>query len=551
MSKLLFLHLALFAVVSGKALADDEWSSTETRAQWLDQLGSEAVGEDRPVVLFNRAGAIAGLSGKFIIASKKPASVRDWVHAHRLMFGLTPAESLELDKITPFFEAEPDGTENVLNVQSGAVYWFSVIAQDTRADAGAFKVIVDLRNGVIVRGVYSAHQPTVEGYGYATAEFTESKAWDVVEAYLGAPVEYRSSAQRSWTSVSWLLNRAPARKELLWILSAQTAGGDVESFVVHPNQGVIHHGFGKASLGALIPELHRGYGSAGQIYWDSMSSAGGCTSLGPNCTNPAFSDSQFSRAEVPLLLEMWRNLSLQNYSGTYFDWPWTEPGRAPLKATQELSPIGSAQKLTVVLAHTGLECNPASPPCSNYTSIWMGPGDVFVDLYGHEFGHSFVKDLKATSHSPTVPSGALTEAMADYFGIVQEDFRLKLADPNPTALRTDFKISSVSAGLTINWAAAGCVPAFISSHRGALGRGWYEAWRRIYPTPHARRDLLFRAWQASILQAYSYTTDSFPTALDMAAAQLSMASDPLTTSLPYPNAVLAAEVISAGAPGCW
>lgn len=551
MARHLLLRCASLALIlAGQALADDEWSSRENRESWLDQLSSESAGEDRPTIIFNRAGSIAGLSGKFVIANKKTVTVRDWVHDHRTMFGLTASESLDFDKITPFFEAIPDGTENVVSAQSGGVYWFSVLAEGIRADAGVFKVVVDLRNGAIVRGVYSAHQPTVEGYGAASAEFTEAKAWDVVEAYLGAPIEYRSSALRSWTSVNWLLNRTPNRKELLWVLSGQTGTGDVESFVVHPSLGVVHHGFGKASLGALIPEFHRGYGLAGQLYWDSTG-GGGCNSLGGSCTNPAYADSRFSRIEVPLLLEMWRNLSLQNYTGTYFDWPWTEPGRAPLRATQEFSPIGSSQRLTVVLAHTGSECNPATPPCSNYAAIWMGPGDIFVDLYGHEFGHSFVKDLKATSHSPTVPSGALTEAMADYFGIVQEDFRLKMDDRTPTAPRTDFQIHSVSSGQSVNWTTAACVPAFVSSHRGALGRGWYEAWRRLCPTPHARRDLLFRAWQAAILQAYSYTTDSFPTALDMAAAQLSLVSGPLNTNLPYPNAVLAAEVLSAGSPGYW
>lgn len=542
------------------SLAADEWSTPSQRAAWSEALEAESVGEASSGILFNEAGSVAGLHGDFPVSSFKVSAIRGWIHAHREMLGLLPSEFVDYDKTTAFYEALPEGSDGVYGEQTGIVLSFSVVIGDVKAGPGSFKVFADKRTGRI-RGLLSSHEPTTQGYLPPVVGFTEGKAWDAVESYLGAPLRDRSAATQLWTSVPWLTERTPKQKELLWVLRGETDQGDVEVFIVSPT-GVLHREGGKAWLGE-VPQVHRGYGTFGNIYWQS-SGVGGCNGPGPTCTNPAFQDSLASRVEVPLFAEIWSNLSLTNWSSSYLDWPWTGPDEAPLKSVRAKNAIGTTRELGVVVAHNGSECGTASggfTPCSSYTTLWMGPGDVGASIYGHEMGHNVIKDLKSTSHNQFVTgnagrAAALTEAIADYIGIVQEDFRLKADDPNPAAPRTDFKLEAPSTNLVIDWKSSSCQPAVpVRSARGALGRGWFEAWQKMgaYPTAHARRDVLFRAWQASILIAYSYTTNSFPTPRDMAAAHVAMIPSPLFSypNRPYPNALLANEVLRELAPGCW
>jgi hypothetical protein len=183
--------------------------------------------------------------------------------------------------------------------------------------------------------------------------------------------------------------------------------------------------------------------------------------------------------------------------------------------------------------------------------MWFGIGDEQVDLFGHEFGHSALKDLKTSAHLPTTLPGVLVEAMADYFGIVSEDLRLLNIDRNPQAPRTDFRIVAPSSGATIDWRYGTCVPVLPSSQRGVLGHGFYQGWKLLVPgTPGAGRDGLFRAWRLTILNAFYYTTDSFPVGLDMVAALLAMTprSQFVYSTYPYPNATIAAGLLASG---CW
>lgn len=393
--------------------------------------------------------------------------------------------------------------------------------------------------------------------------YTEGKAWDAVETYLGTPLRERSSARQVWSSVGWLTQRTPKKKELLWVLRGETSAGNVESFIVSPT-GVLHRESGVAWMGGAVPQVHRGYDSNGPIYWQT-SGVGGCSALGPGCTNPAFNDSLASRAEVPLFAQIWSNLSSQNYTGSYLDWPWKGPDQAPLKSVQAMSAAGSPRTLNVVIAYAGSACyalGSQGTPCSDYGTLYMGSGDIGPAIYGHEMGHSIVKDLKDTIHSQFVSGDALransvTEAICDYVGIVQEDFRLKADNPNPSAPRTQFRIAAPSTGLVIDWAMASCQPASAArSARGALGYAWLQAWKKMgaYTVPHARRDILFRAWQASIAIAYFFTTDHWPFPRDIAAAHLSMVPTPLYNygpNAPYPNTLLAQEVIAELSFGCW
>lgn len=560
--------IACFALLYPEnARGADEWSNPAQRAAWSEALEVESTGPSSSAVLYNEAGSVAGLHGDFPIPDAKVSTIRAWIYAHREMLGILPNEFVDPDTKTPFFEALPDGPDNVYSEQTGTVFWFSAVIGDVKANPGTFKVFVDKRTGSI-RGLYSSFEPTTEGYSTPNIGFTEGKAWDAVETLLGTALIERLSATQLWSSVGWLLERKPGKKELLWLVQGQTASGNVENFIVSPS-GVLHREGGIAWLGGPIPQTHRGYTPSGDVYWQS-NSAGGCNALGPGCTNPAFGDSLITRVNAPLVALFWSNLSSQNFTGTYLDWPWTGPNQAPLKSLQKTSVSGTQQSMSVTLAHPGSLCRDAlgrgTTPCgfgeSGAYSIVMGAGDTEVGILGHEFGHAMIRDLKRTSHNQMETNPALrrasqlTEAVCDYIGIVQEDFTFKAMDPNPSAQRTDFSFSAPSNGLVLNWPTSACIPALNTSRLG-LGYAWFQAWKKMgaYITPHARRDVLFRAWQASILIAYFYTTNDYPTPLDMAAAHLAMVPTPLYNygNQPYPNSLLAYEVIRelSQGQGCW
>ncbi|MCA3015053.1 MAG: hypothetical protein INH41_21915 [Myxococcaceae bacterium] len=244
--------------------AADEWSTEQQRAAWREWLEAESLGNASSAVLFNEAGNVAGLHGDFPVPNFRVSSIQNWLHAHRQMLGLLPNESVDIDEKLAFYEALPDGPENVVNAQTGTVFSFSVVIGGVKAGPATFKVIADKRTGTI-RGLYSSHEPTTQGFFEPNVSYTEGKAWDAVENYLGAPFRDRSAAAQLWSSVGWLTERTPKRKELLWVLRGETADGDVETFIVSP-AGVLHRESGKASLGGDVRQVHRAYNTTGNIY---------------------------------------------------------------------------------------------------------------------------------------------------------------------------------------------------------------------------------------------------------------------------------------------
>jgi hypothetical protein len=555
--------LALSLVVTPLHVsAADEWSTEQQRAAWREWLEAESLGNASSAILFNEVGNVAGLHGDFPVPNFHVTSIQNWIYAHRQMLGLLPNELVDLDEKYAFYEALPDGPENVVNAQTGIVFSFSIVLSGVKAGRGTFKVIADKRTGTI-RGLYSSYEPTTQGLFEPDVSYTEGKAWEAVESYLGAPILHRTSAGEVWSSVGWLTERTPKKKQLLWVLRGETSAGNVESFIVAPS-GVLHQEGGLAWLGGPVPQVHHGYDVNQPIYWQT-SGVGGCSALGPGCTNPALNDSLVSRIEVPLFAQFWSTLSSQNWTGSYLDWPWKGADQAPLRSVQAKAVDGRSRTLRVIVAYPGGVCaalGGIGAPCSDYSTIYMGVGDTSTAIYGHEMGHNIVRDLKNTVHSQNtfgdaLRANSLTEAMCDYIGVVQEDFRLKADNPNPSAPRTQFRLVAPSSGIVVDWNLASCQPSSgARSARGALGYAWLQAWKRMgaYTVAHARRDVLFRAWQASIAIAYYFTTDYWPFPRDMAAAHLAMVPTPLYSfgpNQPYPNTLLAQEVIMELSPGCW
>lgn len=536
-------------LISTLATAENEWSLPSQRDEWRRQLEKESSGERTSLTLFDPTGHLVGLSGHFPLRDKEVATVTAWLSAHKSMLGIR-SEGLSLIDIQEFREAIPASEETIDDVFSGYVYSFTVLEGDTTPTNPQIRVVVDLRTGPIVRGLYSSFYPPVAGRIAADMSFTEKDAWTVAENFLGASPTIKLVANRIWSSPAWLVKRVPEKKEYLWVLKLQDQDGAVRTLIVSPASGTVK--FATAAMDQFdpMPEQHRGYGSAGMIYWDSLTSQG-CLAPGGGCTNPAFDASMHARVEIAFMLESWKNLSSQ--SGNSFDWPWLENHKSPLRSSLR-DPVGLAtQSLRVTLAHSGNECVGAfgggAPPCSNYTGMWLGVGDVSIDLYGHEYGHSVFKDLKSGGGSVTSKPGAFVEFFSDYIGITTEDLRLRWLDPNPKGVRTDFQIYSPSNGSTVNWPASTCQPVFVSSERGALGRGVYEGWLTLNLTP-AARDVLFRAWRLTVMSAVYYATDFFPIGLDFVAAMVSMQppNQLVFNPYPYPNAQLASALL---ATGCW
>ncbi|MFO0600615.1 MAG: hypothetical protein U0228_35230 [Myxococcaceae bacterium] len=541
--------MSMVLIISTIAAAENEWSSASQRDDWRLQLEMESTGENTATALFDPTGQLVGLSGHFPLPDKEVETVVSWLVEHKSMLGLT-SEGLSLTDVRAFWEAIPQNEESIDDVASGYVYSFAVIEGDTSPTNVQIRLVVDLRTGPVIRGLYNSFYPPVAGRLAPNLGFTEADAWFAAKAFLGTNPAIKLAANRIWSSAAWLIERIPKEKEFLWVLKLQDQDGAVRTLIVSPSTAAVQ--FASLAMDQFdpMPQEHRGYGAAGMVYWDSLTSQG-CLALGGSCTNPAFDASVHGRTEIPFMLESWKNLSSQ--SGSPFDWPWIENNKSPLRSSLR-DPSGlPTQSLKVTLAHSGNECVGAfgggSPPCSNYTGMWFGIGDVSIDLYGHEYGHSAFKDLKMGGGAVTTKSGAFVEFFADFVGITTEDLRLRWLDPNPKGSRTDFQIHSVSNGSTIDWPTATCQPVFVSSERGALGRGMYEGWRSLNLTP-AARDVLFRAWRLTAINALYYATDFFPTGLDFVAAMLSMQppNQLVFNPYPYPNAHLASALISTG---CW
>lgn len=535
--------VSLFMVISTasmSAFAADEYSTPALRAEWIQKLRLES---ELPVTgVFHESGFLVGLRGKFKLP-RGADPVSDWLMTHAMEFGLPATPGLSVIGSRLVWDAEPVGEIDSVELIRGTLVELRLGSLVGTSDSD-FSVLVDPSSRNVL-GVYSSWHPPLKGMS-DVSPVSDAEAWKIAETYVGSPLSARSS-RLIWSSANWLLNGFVDKKEALWVLSARDSQNLVRDLVVSSSSKAVVVSGDPVTALATRPQQHLGYSTTGTVFWSSFSQQTVCFSPSVLCTEPAFSDSLVSRNEIPLISEMWLNISSQ---GPSYAWPYRSSRANPLAL---VSP-NTAIPFRVVLA--GTQCvgiGQAKPaPCGDYDTKTLLSRELLSDVFGHELGHSFYQDLgKSGTHNPALLDGALEEALCDWTGIVTEDHRLMVDNRNPQAPRTDWKIVSRTSQQDLGLLAR-CSPQSVtppSLTRGYVQAVIYEAWTLVHPNQiaHRNRDVLFTQLRNSSFAVDEATTKNFPKPLDFVSAAVALSTGPLGARL-SPTQALAQAAINTG---CW
>jgi hypothetical protein len=521
--------------------AQDAYSTQDQRDRWIEALRDES--DAPPQLVFHEIGHVMGLAGLFRLDDDGPAAVIDWLMAHAELLGIGSEDRVsgigeeafyELD-LEHFFrarelaETKADDAGDTLaealtERRTGTIYSFEVL-HDAYGFGGMHIAGIVSTREPILRGVHNGFSPAVAGYGPVLAS-PEDAAWQAMEQTLGTALTRLESIQ-CWFDLSWALKRVPTTKELHWRLKG------VDAF------GITRYGFVRCADNAVVyttpPDSHFAVRQThtndnGFVLWDNQTLPGGCSPGAGGCTGRAYLDSIRSRSVLPDTVDLWYRMS--DTGPPPFAWPF--PGI-------RLDNRGRA--ITAVLAHDGSVVTlPTRVNGAYYFPLDIGtweldpssgglrrPSTVSEDVFGHEYGHTILGQLKLMDAGRDVGKtepATFTEAMADFMGIVTENL---LREEKYQAM-TDFQI------LGTRWSQSGAFVDYApvswplrtgncaGRGRERLGHAFYKAWQwdaSFYgDRPHSVRRATFRAWWIDIMRSFALVPD-FPTISDFYAATTS------------------------------